>query len=680
MIYRMKGFFRLNQDNEIFIYFWFFFLCVLCYGILIPFLGFYWDDLPYLFQYHSFGISGFPEFVSSDRPFSAWIFMLTTGLFKFNPLGYHLLAFFLRFVGVVLFYLILKELWPNKKAFIFFSSSIFAVYPGFLQQPIALIYCHHFSVLAIFLFSILLMIKVAKSEKINGFLFGLSILGSFHMFSIENFAMLELIRPFILWLVLKKQNRDEKTSSRKLFLLWSPFVIVFIFFLVWRIFIFKFPTYQPGFFEDLKQDPSRSILDLFSRIPVDLYTTSVGAWIKSFSIPQFTIFGRSATLLFWVLTIFTFVIAFVFSLTKAEDKKFQQENDRGNFLLFLGGIVLFLLAGSIVWGLGLPLDINFAWDRMTLAFIPAIAILIGAILDSPKKYRTFSNAFFALLISAAVGSHFENGMRYKRDWEDFKNMQIQLSWRIPSLEKNTTLVTDELSLRYYSDNSLTAAFNWQYSKEIRNYQLPYVIIFTNARMGGSLHSLDQGTRITQKYRTNYFNGSTDQLILFYHLPPGCVHIADPDLDVFNPLIPKEIRPYASLSKLDLIKKEEDLNSVFFIEDQPVSASWCFYYQKASLAVQNHRWEEAAHLGDLAFESDDYPNDASERLPFIEAYAMQGDWEKAKTYSNKTIEVSELYRPMICRLWERISSTYNDEKNSETVEPQKYLSSICISNK
>ena len=173
MVKNIKVFLQSQKDSDLFNYLWLLFLCLLCYGILIPFLGFYWDDLPYLFQFHSFGLSGFPEFVSSDRPFSAWIFMLTTGLFKFNPLGYHLLAFFLRFIGVVLFFQILKEIWPDKKAFIFFASSIFAVYPGFLQQPIALIYCHHFSVLAIFLFSILLMIKVAKSEKINGFYFRL---------------------------------------------------------------------------------------------------------------------------------------------------------------------------------------------------------------------------------------------------------------------------------------------------------------------------------------------------------------------------------------------------------------------------------------------------------------------------------------------------------------------------
>ena len=203
--------------------------------------------------------------------------------------------------------------------------------------------------------------------------------------------------------------------------------------------------------------------------------------------------------------------------------------------------------------------------------------------------------------------------------------------------------------------------------------------FTKARLGKSLPSLEPGTRITQKYRTYYFIGSTNRLIYFYHQPPGCVHIADPDLDVFNPLIPKEIRPFVSLSRLDLIGIEEKKNSVFFIEDHSDTPSWCFYYQKASLAVQNHDWEEAARMGDLAFEGDDYPNDASERLPFIEAYAMVGDWEKAINLSNQTTEVSTLYRPMVCRLWERINKISSIIGNSGLIESKEYLSINCENN-
>jgi len=57
--------------------------------------------------------------------------------------------------------------------------------------------------------------------------------------------------------------------------------------------------------------------------------------------------------------------------------------------------------------------------------------------------------------------------------------------------------------------------------------------------------------------------------------------------------------------------------------------------------------------------DEYPNDASERLPFIEAYAMTGQWDKALQYSTLTVEVSELYQPMLCALWQRIDANMAD---------------------
>ena len=132
--------------------FFIFLLTVLAYGLLIPFLGFYWDDLPYLYQLNAFGPAGFPEYVASDRPFSAWIFMLTTWLFRFEPLGYHLLALFLRFLASVLFYGVLRELWP-KKTNLWLFSAIFLRLPR-ISSYRALIYNHHLSVLCLFLGSV----------------------------------------------------------------------------------------------------------------------------------------------------------------------------------------------------------------------------------------------------------------------------------------------------------------------------------------------------------------------------------------------------------------------------------------------------------------------------------------------------------------------------------------------
>ncbi len=282
--------------------------------------------------------------------------------------------------------------------------------------------------------------------------------------------------------------------------------------------------------------------------------------------------------------------------------------------LFFGSLIILFFAGIPFWAANLKPEIHFPNDRIFIPFMLGSAALAFLLISLANTKKVLFSILFSLFFSLSFSYQVYQANNYRTEWDSLKQFFQQISWRIPSLEKNTILVTEELPLRFYSDNSLTAAFNWLYSIEIENNQLPYMINYTKARLGKSLPSLQPGTKITHNYRTFTFKGSTDNLILFYHNPPGCVHLADPDLDILNPLIPKNIRPFASLSRLDLINKNEIQNDVFFITDDS-EFSWCFYYQKASLAVQKRDWKEAARLGDIAFSKKDYPNDASERLPF-----------------------------------------------------------------
>lgn len=78
-------------------------LCILAYGLLIPSLGYYWDDWPYAWINHTFGPAGYPEFVTSDRPFSAWIFMGLAALWGEQPFGYHISSLLLYWLCAILF-------------------------------------------------------------------------------------------------------------------------------------------------------------------------------------------------------------------------------------------------------------------------------------------------------------------------------------------------------------------------------------------------------------------------------------------------------------------------------------------------------------------------------------------------------------------------------------------------
>ncbi len=657
MLDKIKSYFSTEKHQTGLVYAWIFFLCFLSYGILIPTLGFYWDDLPILFQYQTFGAAGFPEFLASDRPFSAWNFMLTTSLFHFNPLGYHILAFVLRLLSVILFYQIFRSVWPEKIRTAAVAASIFAIYPGFHQQPIALIYCHHFSVFCLFLLSVWLMVKNAQRERFNWFWGVIAWLATLGMFSIENFATLEMVRPLLLWFIYWPKHRNIKDTLRDVFKAWLPFLAVFGAFMFWRVFIFKFPTYEPDLLEGYTASPTSTLSALLARVPRDFFTVTAGAWLKSFHIPSVSEFGTTATYLFWGLFALALLVSLLVTALLPKDRITPAGSARRHYWEFLvTAVLLYFLAASIVWVLDMPLEIEFAWDRMTLAFIPSVALLAALLYGLSNKSVVVANIFFCLLIAAAVGSHFENEMSYKRDWEDMQDLFWQMSWRIPSLESGTTVMGSTLGVDYYSDNSLTAPLNLMYAPENHSHDLPYVFYYSNVRLGNHFSSFDKGISIHQRYRSFVFEGSTDQVIAVKYNPPACLQVMDrvyANSVVLPNLTEMQVNELklTDLSMIDAELAHQPFSEIF--GSQPPS-DWCYYFEKADLARQLGDYQTAASLGEEAIRSGFAPRAASEWLPFLESNIRLGKWDRVDFIASEIRKAKGNYANGLCATLKRLS--------------------------
>jgi len=667
-------------ENKFAVYGWLFLLIVLCFGILIPKLGFYWDDLPYLYQYAAFGPNGFPEFVASDRPFSAWIFSATTFLFGFNPIGYHLLALFLRWMCAILFFEIIQMIWKENKVINLVAVSIFAIYPGFLQQPIALIYNHHLSVFAFLLLSMYLMILNASREKRSFLLTSISVLLSMGMFSIENFATLEMIRPFILWKVLKEkkpplENKERATQTLRI---WVPYLLVFTAFVIWRVVIFKFPTYKPTLFSSLIEDPVSTLQSLVARIPKDFISVSYGAWVRSFHFYSMGNFGVSATYLLWALMLFAFLASvgvFHYWMKRQNNPSNSKDARKTVIEMLVSSFLLFLLSSTIVWVLDLPLKIEFAWDRMTIAFIPSIALLAGGLLGIFRKTKAIQLLLLSLLISFSVGSHFQTAMSYKRAWETLENFIWQLSWRVPSLEENTMLIASGVGLNYYSDNSLTSPVNLMYSSNNFTNQLSYLVYYTDVSVRHDIW-FEEGINnqeINRPYRSFQFNGNTDDIIAFHFHPPGCLMILDRKYSnsITNPnlsFIQEDEIPFSEINLIAAQPAHTPFDSLF--GRQPTE-TWCYYFEKADLSRQFGDYEEITRLGDAAINSNQFPRIASEWLPFLEGYVWGANWEKSKWIIEDILSSEDDYSDGMCYTLQRI---INDPKYPYRTE----LSEIILS--
>lgn len=627
------------------------FISVLSYGLQIDKLGFFWDDWPYLYLNHSQGILGYPQFMSTDRPFSAWLFMLTGFLFKENAFGYHVFILLLRWFNAIAFLWVLNLTWPHNKSYNFIATLFFLVYPGFLQTSIAVIYSLHFSVLFLFSVSMGCMLMSIqdpgdKKWKIVGIICALSI------FACEYFAFLEFLRPLLLYYFLRNHLKI-KVRMNNLLQIWLPYLIVFCIFFVWRSFIFKFPTYQPELLQKSSVSLITLIFQISNRIFKDFFTVSIAAWASIFSLEKFSIQTNYYPIPWILLSIITFGLSWssVLNLINRFPPHRNQSNSRWYDDFLVIGIFAFLFAGIPIWVTNLPIHLNFAWDRLTLPFSIGVAFLLPALFCRVIKNKKTQIILISILIGFSVGHHFLNSASFTKEWEMVNDFFWQLHYRIPTLAKGTTILTDDFPLTYYSDNSLTAPLNWMYDEDNHSAELNYMFYFLDVRLGTRFPELKSGLTIEQPYRSFSFTGSTTNTLIIYYSPPSCLHIIDPKIDIYNPVFSGVFKDAFSLSNLDLILPQD--NGVPKIFNDQSNSSWCFFYQKADLARQYKDWPSIIAIADQVFASDFRPQSPVEYFPFIEAYANSRQWEKALELSQKIYLSDATKDSMLCALWNRI---------------------------
>jgi hypothetical protein len=629
-------------------------ITALAYGPMIPWLGFYWDDWPYLWLYHLQGPAGFPAFVASDRPFSAWIFMLETALFGETPLGYHLLALGLRWLSAVLFWWVLCLVWPRRELLALWAALLFAIYPGFLQQPVALIYNHHLSVLCLFLFSLGAMLLAVRKPGWAVLMTLLGIVGALGMFSIEYFVGLEMLRPVLLWLVLGELSLDRRQRLRKTLLHWLPYLAVLALFLIWRVWIFKFPSYQPLLLDQLHSNPLLLAAQLIWRIISDIFIVTISAWTNLAQLPA----GAFSTAVYVSLVLASLLLAGIFLIffkppAERWDENSQQPSRSNRQALKVGLLALFF-AGWPVWVTTLPVRPVFSYDRLTMAFIPGVSLVLAVFLAALERWPKIQMLLILGLVSLSVGFHFQNANTFRREWEQLRTFFWQLTWRMPGLKPGTIVFTENLPFTYYSDNSLTAPLNWTYAPDLQGSQLPYVFYFGDSRLGTRLSSLTPGLPVEQPYRSLFFQGSSSNLIAVYYQPPGCVYVLDGKYMAGYPSLPESLSKAQSLSNLGQI---EALIQPPAHPPHPLAAAkpnetWCYTFEKASLAWQVGDWQQIANLWDQAQNNSDHPNDLAEYLPFVEAFARLKLWKQAVQLTER-IQAGPGYQRMICNTWSRL---------------------------
>jgi hypothetical protein len=247
----------------------------------------------------------------------------------------------------------------------------------------------------------------------------------------------------------------------------------------------------------------------------------------------------------------------------------------------------------------------------------------------------------------------------------------QMVWRMPDLQPGTVLLSNELPVIHYTDNSLTAPLNWTYDPQNQPGVMHYALFYPTLRKEDTLSSFQKNRPVKLDYLAATFRGNTSQMVAFYYNPPGCLRVLDPQVDVYNWMVPLYLRESLALTTTKPILPTSQPGKsaprppagIFGAE---ITHGWCYYFEKADLARQMGDWQTVAALGDEALAGNDYPNDPLERFPFIEGYAHTGNWDRATSLTQETYSFSpKIMQPMLCRLWERIA-----QQTPATPEQQK----------
>jgi hypothetical protein len=613
-------------------------LCVLSYGPLIPWLGFYWDDWPAMWVLHSLGADGLRAYMAADRPFLGWLYAMTGSIVGDGPLSWHLLALVARWTSSVALWWCLRGLWPKEFRASATVACLFAVYPGFTLQPIAWCHSHVFIMLSLAMVSLGAMVW---AERLDRWYWPLTVVAVFcaavTMLVSEYFVGLELLRPVLLGTVLFSASQDLSKLLPRILRAWFPFLVVLALYLVWRLMLFH-PTGvndQSQVYEVIQSDPLAYLLHRLYVVVTDVFEAGLVAWASTAGPELFTfdstrwvgsgmaLVTAAAALMFWYLRKLETASAAGGSVAEEASSRWATQA--------MGIGVLAILAGGLPFWFGnRDIRLDTLADRYTVPVMLGCALILAALTHMMTKRTIQRMTVIGLLVGFSVGFHFRNTVQFLHDWSDQTSLFWQLSWRAPGLKPKTLLLADESVVSFPRSYSLFGGLSFLYAPRHASPTLDYGFFALPTVLGDELSSLTEGQPFTYMFRTLSFTASTSESLVLWFSPPSCLRILDPARDEIPHLSPlaKAARLISHPDRVLPQASNAAVPPAAIFGREPAHA-WCYYFQKADLARQMLDWQEVVRMGDEATRAGLAPSDSSEWLPFMEGYLQTGREAEAK---------------------------------------------------
>ena len=617
------------------------------YGLLLPFTGFYWDDWPFAFIAKFLGPAEFNPAFAPYRPFLGPIFYITTSLIPPVPLYWQIFALVIRFIIGVSAWWMFQQIWPDRPRVAFIAAFLILIFPGYSQHWVAFTHINQELIPFIFyLLSFGFSFKALRTSK-NMYIVIALLLQICGIFPTEYFFGIEGIR-FLLLLTLFQGNLLERFI--KSIKHWWPFLLIWILNAAWLVYYYKFGPYTSY---EVTATQTLNVLSFIKEALDALWKAGLYIWIQILPLTL-----TSPTAPASLLTLGLILLSFSFFAPYL--KPSEQSNEEGRNTSFAVSLILISIPAILLGRLpslaaGLPLTLQSSYDRFMVSMMIGGTLFLLGIIELLIQNGRAKSYVFAVVISLGIGQQFFNANIFRRDWENQREIYWQMAWRIPALQPNTLLLTHQMPIDYETDISFTAPVNWMYATKSFQGQLPYLMLYTEKRLGGTtLPSFAPDMPVSFPYRTLTFNGSTSDAIVFYMPQDGCLRVFDPergDLDVYAKLPDVLVNaiPLSDPSRI-ITNPAEPVTPMFFPEPEH---GWCYYFAKAELAQQTDDYQTVTTLGDEARSLGFKPTDQNEWFVFIKAYALQGDYATAKKLSTAALAEDVRIRRGLCTAWKQV---------------------------
>lgn len=640
-------------------------------------LGIYRDDWHIIFGGRFNGPRDFINLFSIDRPFVGLNFYIFYRFLGERILYWNITALLLRITGGLFFLALIRRLWPAQSLAGLIMGALFIVFPGFMQQSNAITYTMHLTYTLMLIFSLLTMVIAIQIESpIKRILFTLlSLFSMAYYFLLYEYVIgIEGLRlALLVYLVLKNKKEAPFVDQVKLVIKsYWPYLLTAAGLLVWRVFFFhsERPTTDINrLLDQYSSAPIYHIINIAITTLVDFWEITFAAWF----VPFYKL-ARSVSLSQMILSLFIGLLAagIVFLAIKAFSPKTNsstnetnEEPDWARHAIWIGA---FGLATSILAVVAAGRDIqyesilNVVYDRYTLHATPSAILLLGGLLFTVfnQKWRKI---WVVVMVGLAVATQVNAAAIFADAWETTRQFWWQLSWRAPQLEPGTMLLAG------FTDDTVI----------LEEYQISYpgtLIYYPDAR-GPMISSSPLVTSVGEKvvmgtketaYRRNveYTNDYSNTLIAYFPTTTSCLHVIDGRVPIYSAgssPFTEWLAPFSSLNRIDAWADDHVPPQEIF--GPKPELTWCYYYQKASLAAQREDWAQVNQYADEAKQKRLTPTDPSEWMPFLLAHVNSKEYEAAQEEISK-IKDNGYIRYQVCKdLDENVDSPFAASPEART---------------